>query len=57
MAAIDDLNASVAVLQATTEVVLIKIDELKNQPNNDAAISTASTLINEAVAKLNNAIA
>ena len=55
MAAIDDLNASVNALQAITEAVLVKIEELKGQ-NNDAAVAAASTVINEAVAKLNGAI-
>ena len=57
MAAIDDLNASVAALQSTTEAVLVKIEELKNQPNNDAAVAAAGIAINEAVAKLTSAIA
>lgn len=56
MAAIDDLNLSVETLQVTTNAVLTKIDELKNQPNNDAAISAASAAINDAVSKLNTAI-
>ena len=57
MAAIDDLNSSVSQLQTTTDAVLVKIEELKSQPNNDAAVSAAATAINEAVAKLNTAIA
>lgn len=56
MAAIDDLNSSVSSLQSTVDLVVIKIDELKNQPSNDAAIAAASSTINEAVTKLNNAI-
>ena len=56
MAAIDDLNSSVSALQATTDAVLVKIEELKNQPNNDAAIAAASVSINEAITKLNTAI-
>lgn len=55
MAAIDDLSASVTTLQATTEVVLKRIDELKNN-NNDSAIAAATATINEAVGKLNTAI-
>lgn len=57
MAAIDDLNLSVSNLQSTTDAVLVKIDELKNQPNNDASIASASASINEAITKLNSAIA
>lgn len=56
MAAIDDLGNAVSTLQTTTDAVLVKVNELKNQPNNDGAISAAVNSINEAVTKLNQAI-
>lgn len=56
MAAIDDLNASVGQLQTTTDAVLVKISELRDKPNNDPAITSASNAINDAVSKLNGAI-
>lgn len=56
MAKIDELNAAVASLQTTVDAVSAKIDELRNT-NNDSAIEAAASAINEAVAKLNDAIA
>lgn len=56
MAAIDDLGGAVSALQATATATLAKINDLKNVPNNDAAILDATTKINDVVGQLNTAI-
>jgi hypothetical protein len=56
MAKIDDLNVAVSQLQATAELVIAKINELKAAGNVDPQIEAATAAVNEAVGKLNAAI-
>jgi hypothetical protein len=52
---IDNLNNSVASLQATANAVIAKIDELKNT-NNDPAIQAATDTINNVIIALTESL-
>lgn len=56
MTALENLQSAIAGLNTTTQSVVTKIAELKNVPNNDAAIQSAADSISAATTALNSAI-
>lgn len=57
MAKIDDLNSAVSKLQTTTGIVLTRIEELKQAPNQDPAIEAATVALNQVESQLSAAVA